>query len=230
MRKGRPKPDGPPAAVPETQTFAHKMGCFTRLTFCLLRPGLAEGHRESKHGGCRMHLRNLLGAPFRAQFLSPRPPAFGVDRDSSLGERHSPALFARFKDSPGDRGQVADLSQLRVVPPVPGQVLRYHISWAGRTQAAFARAIGVSPARLNMILSGRCPISPEIALRLARVLGTPPEFWLRLRMEFELFHQERHLRDELDTRTGWNRRADILPQPKRPAAISRSTVPVPRAA
>lgn len=84
-------------------------------------------------------------------------------------------------------------------PPTAGSILRDRVILGlGIKQAEFARALGVSRPRLNMILSNRIPITPEIALRLAKVLGTPPHFWLQLRAEFDLFEVQNRLRNELD--------------------------------
>jgi len=61
------------------------------------------------------------------------------------------------------------------------------------TQAQLARAIGISKPRLNMILKGRCQISPEIALRIEKVFDIPAQYWLRVRNEYELFEQRQRM-------------------------------------
>jgi addiction module HigA family antidote len=84
-------------------------------------------------------------------------------------------------------------------PPAPGQVLREKIlDGMGLTQAELARAIGISPPRLNMILSGRCQISAEIALRIEKVFDISPQYWLRIRNEFELFEERQRMSRELE--------------------------------
>lgn len=86
-----------------------------------------------------------------------------------------------------------------VTPPTAGSILRDRvIIGLGIKQAELARALGVSRPRLNMILSNKIPVTPEIALRLAKVLGIPAHFWLQLRTEFELFQAGNRLRGELD--------------------------------
>ena len=78
-----------------------------------------------------------------------------------------------------------------LTPPMPGQVLREKVlEGMGLTQTQLAKAMGVSRPRLSMTLAGRCPISPEIALRLGHVTGTSPQFWLRVRAEFELWEEK----------------------------------------
>ena len=85
-------------------------------------------------------------------------------------------------------------------PPAPGEVLREKLIESMRlSQAEVARALGISCPRLNMILKGRCQISAEIALRIERVFDISPQYWLRIRNEFELFEERRRMARELDS-------------------------------
>jgi addiction module HigA family antidote len=85
-------------------------------------------------------------------------------------------------------------------PSPPGQVLKEKlVEGMHLTQAQLSRAIGVSAPRLNMILKGRSPISPEIALRIERVFGISPKFWLRIRAEFELCEERQRIARELES-------------------------------
>jgi addiction module HigA family antidote len=65
-------------------------------------------------------------------------------------------------------------------------------------QAELARALGVSDARVSLLLSERRPFTPEIALRLQHVFGTPAADWLRLQAEFDLRREEKRLLGEID--------------------------------
>lgn len=58
----------------------------------------------------------------------------------------------------------------------------------GITQVELARRLGVSYPRLNEIIRGRRSITPDTALRLARVLGMSPGFWLGLQQDWDLWH------------------------------------------
>lgn len=64
----------------------------------------------------------------------------------------------------------------------------------GISQSAFAVQLGVSFPRLNEIVRGRRGVSPDTALRLARVLGMPAEFWLGLQQDWDLWHAIRSSR------------------------------------
>src|SRR3954471_7852203 len=55
-------------------------------------------------------------------------------------------------------------------------------------QAEAARRLGVSLNRLNEIILGKRAITADSALRLARLLETSPQFWMRLQADWDL-HQ-----------------------------------------
>lgn len=84
-------------------------------------------------------------------------------------------------------------------PPSPGAVLKAKLlDGMNLTQAQLARALGISKPRLNMILKGRCQMGAEIALRIERVFGISPQYWLRVRNEFELFEERQRLATDLE--------------------------------
>ena len=58
----------------------------------------------------------------------------------------------------------------------------------GITQSAFAIRLGVSFPRLNEIIRGRRAVTPNTALRLARVTGMSADFWLGLQQDWDLWH------------------------------------------
>jgi len=59
------------------------------------------------------------------------------------------------------------------------------------TQSDFAVRLGVSFPRLNEIIKGRRGVTPDTALRLARVLGMSAEFWLGLQLDWDLWNAMR---------------------------------------
>lgn len=59
------------------------------------------------------------------------------------------------------------------------------------SQSAFAVRLGVSFPRLNEIVRGKRGVTPDTALRLARVLGMPADFWLGLQTDWDLWHAMR---------------------------------------
>lgn len=55
------------------------------------------------------------------------------------------------------------------------------------TVSGFAKAIGVSRQTVNEVLRERRAISPEMALRLSRLFGNTPEFWLNAERAVDLW-------------------------------------------
>ena len=58
----------------------------------------------------------------------------------------------------------------------------------GLGQVEAARRLGISLNRLNEIILGKRGITTDTALRLARLLKTSPQFWMRLQADGDL-HQ-----------------------------------------
>lgn len=78
----------------------------------------------------------------------------------------------------------------RLVPPThPGEMLlEEFLKPLAISQSAFAIRLGVSFPRLNEIIRGKRAVTPDTALRLARVLGMPADFWLGLQQDWDLWH------------------------------------------
>lgn len=55
-------------------------------------------------------------------------------------------------------------------------------------QTDLARRIGVSYPRVNEIVNEKRGITPDTALRLARLFGTTAEFWLNGQRNWDLWH------------------------------------------
>jgi addiction module HigA family antidote len=74
------------------------------------------------------------------------------------------------------------------LPPIhPGEILREEFMRPlGLSSNALARALGVTPARVNEIVRERRSISADTALRLARYFGTDAQSWLNLQQRYEI--------------------------------------------
>ena len=70
----------------------------------------------------------------------------------------------------------------RMRPPThPGEMLlEEFLKPLEISQSAFAIRLGVSFPRLNEIVRGKRSVTPDMALRLARVTGMSADFWLGL--------------------------------------------------
>ena len=68
----------------------------------------------------------------------------------------------------------------------PGEILTDELKELNLTASELARLLDVPPNRITQILNGQRNITADTALRLARWLGTSPEFWLNLQKNYEL--------------------------------------------
>lgn len=69
---------------------------------------------------------------------------------------------------------------------------------AGLSQNGLARAVGVSPRRINEIVLGKRTVTADTDLRLCRYYGMSEGFFLRLQMDYDLRMQKRALGKKLD--------------------------------
>ncbi|VFM96197.1 MAG: addiction module antidote protein, HigA family [Candidatus Kentron sp. G] len=83
-------------------------------------------------------------------------------------------------------------------PTHPGEMLRedflpdYELTISG-----LAVAIGVSRQSVNELLRERRALSPEMALRLSRLFGNSPEFWLSAQRAVDLWEANETIRDDV---------------------------------
>ena len=84
-------------------------------------------------------------------------------------------------------------------PMHPGELLREDILPAvARPKTEIARLLGISRQTLYDVLNERQPVTPNIALRLARMFGGGPESWINLQRNYDLEIAERELAGVLD--------------------------------
>lgn len=68
----------------------------------------------------------------------------------------------------------------------------------GLSQTALARAIGVSPRRINEIVLGKRTVTADTDLRLSRYWGISDGFWLGLQADHDLMQRRRQLGVDLE--------------------------------
>ena len=74
-------------------------------------------------------------------------------------------------------------------PPHPGKfIVEIYLEPNQLSGRELAVALGVSASTLSRVLKGSSGISPEMALRLAKVLGRSPESWLTMQLNYDLWH------------------------------------------
>lgn len=75
----------------------------------------------------------------------------------------------------------------------PGEFLAEILGELRLSQAALARAIGVSPMRISHVVKGTRPVTAELALLLGRAFDQSPQYWLNLQARFDLANAEASL-------------------------------------
>lgn len=77
--------------------------------------------------------------------------------------------------------------QKKLRPVHPGEILLHDFMEPLQlTQNALAKALKVTPIRINQIVRGRRSISADTALRLSRYFGTRPGWWMDLQSHYDL--------------------------------------------
>ena len=83
----------------------------------------------------------------------------------------------------------------------PGEILfEEFMKPLGISQNKLARDIDVPVARINDIVHGRRSITTDTALRLGKYLGTSPELWLGLQMEYDMRRAKRETWPSIEPR------------------------------
>ena len=87
----------------------------------------------------------------------------------------------------------------REIPPThPGEMLREDfLPDYNLTTTSLANALGVSRQTINELLRERRAITPIMALRLSRLFGNSPEFWLNVQHARDLWESEQRFKKEL---------------------------------
>ena len=73
-------------------------------------------------------------------------------------------------------------------PTHPGAILREDVLPAlGLTQGALADRLGVSRRTVSEVLHERRAVTPDLAIRLGRMLGHSPESYLRMQTDVDVW-------------------------------------------
>ena len=77
-------------------------------------------------------------------------------------------------------------------PCHPGEIIRdVCLDGLNLNVTQAAAALGVNRTTLSRVLNGRASISPEMAIRLSKALGSTAGFWLRLQLNYDLAQVEK---------------------------------------
>ena len=77
-------------------------------------------------------------------------------------------------------------------PLHPGEIVKDAlIDGAGLSVTDAAEKLGISRTALSRLLNGRAGISPEMALRLSKLLGTSIEMWINIQAQYDTWQISR---------------------------------------
>jgi antitoxin HigA-1 len=71
-------------------------------------------------------------------------------------------------------------------PTHPGELVREILTELGVSVSDAARALGVTRQQLHNVMAGRSVVTPEMAVRLEKALGSTADTWLRMQMNYDL--------------------------------------------
>ncbi|MDZ4656196.1 MAG: HigA family addiction module antitoxin [Bythopirellula sp.] len=93
---------------------------------------------------------------------------------------------------------IPNTTKMKRRPTHPGEMLREDfLPDYGLTVARLAEAMGVSRQSVNELLGGRRAVSPEMSLRLARLFGNSPEFWLNAQRAVDLWEAGQAIKKDI---------------------------------
>ena len=93
---------------------------------------------------------------------------------------------------------IANTRPMKRRPTHPGEMLREDfLPEFALTVSGLAESVGVSRQSVNELLRGRRAVSPEMALRLSRLFGNSPEFWLNAQRAVDLWDAAQAIKDDV---------------------------------
>ena len=71
-------------------------------------------------------------------------------------------------------------------PPHPGELIGNNLDELGVSISAAAKALGITRQQLHNVIAGRSAITPEMAVKLEKAIGSTANGWLRMQMNHDL--------------------------------------------
>lgn len=76
-------------------------------------------------------------------------------------------------------------------PPHPGKFIRRtYIEPFDISARQIATHLGVSASTFSRLIAERNRVTPDMAIRLSKVLGRSPQSWLQMQMNYDLWQAE----------------------------------------
>jgi antitoxin HigA-1 len=88
-----------------------------------------------------------------------------------------------------------EMTNMMKNPPHPGELIGDSLAELSITIDEAADALGVSSQELHDVVSGRAAITPQLAVRLEKAIGSTADAWRRMQIMYDLAHIEEELAD-----------------------------------
>lgn len=85
----------------------------------------------------------------------------------------------------------------------PGRMLQRELDARAISQAQLAARTGLSTKHVNLVIKGNASLSPDMAVTLEQVLGTPAEIWLNLEAAYQAHEVREQRRQSLAGFADW---------------------------
>lgn len=77
-------------------------------------------------------------------------------------------------------------------PPHPGRLVKENLDGLGLTVAQAAEGLGVTRQQLYKVINYQSAISPKMAVRLGKAIGSTAEAWLAMQAAYDLAQVRQH--------------------------------------
>jgi addiction module HigA family antidote len=93
---------------------------------------------------------------------------------------------------------IKNRGEMKRRPTHPGEMLREDFLQDFKlTVSGLAINVGVSRQSINELLRERRGVSPEMALRLGRLFGNSPEFWLNAQRAVDIWDAAKSIKNDI---------------------------------
>ena len=94
---------------------------------------------------------------------------------------------------------IKNIEPRKIKPTHPGEMLREDFMPDYKlTTSRLAAKLGVSRQTVNELVLERRAVSPVMAMRLSRLFGNSPEFWLNAQRAVDLWKAQKERRREIE--------------------------------
>lgn len=80
-------------------------------------------------------------------------------------------------------------------PSHPGELVKACIDDLGLSVAEAAKGLGITRQQLHNVIAGRTNVTPEMAIRFEKALGSTADTWLRMQMNYDLAQMRKRAAD-----------------------------------